>query len=85
MCLEASCWKVAIIMQLSGIGHPFVDQNQTRAVLVHKHSQRVTGAGCPLVVLPDFLKSRFAPELPGELAPQGLDDRSIGLHRRVAR
>jgi hypothetical protein len=43
--LKAACRQVAVVVQLAGIGHPFVDQDQARAVLVHQLAQRVARAG----------------------------------------
>ena len=48
--LEAAGRQVALVVQLARIGHPLVDQDQARAVVVEQLAQHVAGAGRLLVV-----------------------------------
>jgi hypothetical protein len=50
MRLEAARRQVGTIVELSRIRHPFVDQDQTRAVVFHQRAQHVARAGGLLVV-----------------------------------
>src|SRR5690606_41860479 len=50
-CLEAAARKIALIVQLSGIGDPFIDEDQAGAVLDEKLAQHITGTRRLLVIL----------------------------------
>ena len=82
--LKATAGQVTGIVELAGIGHPLVDQDQAGAVLVHQLAQHVARAGGPLVVGAHPLIGSAAPQLPGQLAPQGAHQRTVGLTDRVA-
>ncbi len=50
MRLEASSGKIALIVQLACVSHPFVNQNQARAVFVHQFAKNVAWTRGPFVV-----------------------------------
>ena len=91
--LEAPSRQVALIVKLSRVGHPLVDQNQAWSVRVHQLAQHVARAGGPLVVGLDALEGFLGllgptggeAELPRQLAPQRAHHRAVGLGHRVAR
>src|SRR5262249_17537262 len=47
---EATCWKIALIVQLTGIRYPFVNQYQARRVSVHQLPKDVTRT-CGLIIV----------------------------------
>jgi hypothetical protein len=63
--LEAAGRQVALIMELTSVGHPLIDQDQARAILVEKLAQDVSGTGRVAVIGLDAAEGLFAPELPG--------------------
>ena len=82
--LEAACRKVTLVVELTRIGHPLVDQDEAGAILLEQLAQRIAGAGRPFVVGVDAGKGRLTPELPGQLAPQRAHHGAVGLDDRVA-
>ena len=79
-------------MELAGVGHPLVDQDEAGAVRVEQLTEPVARIRRPLVILSDELvglprllgaAGRLA-ELPRQLAPQRVHPRSVGLLARVA-
>ena len=72
-------------MELARVRHPLVDQDETRPILVKNLAERIAGAGRALVVPGDARVRGSLPQLPGELAPQGADDRAVGLGGGIAR
>jgi hypothetical protein len=48
--LKATSWQVALVVQLSCVGHPLVYEDQARSVFVEELSQHVAGA-CGLLVI----------------------------------
>ena len=79
--LEAAGGQVALVVELARVGHPLVDQDQARPVLVEQLAQHVAGAGRLLVVGLDAREGLLAAELPGQLAPQRAHHRAVGLRR----
>ena len=61
--------KIALIVELARIGHPFVDQHEAGTVFDEQLAQHVARAGRLLVVLRDPRECLRAAELVGELAP----------------
>ena len=82
--LEAAGRQVALIVELAGVGHPLVDQDQARPVLVEQLAQHVAGVGRLLVVGLDARVGLLAAELPGQLAPQRADHGAVGLGDGIA-
>ena len=82
--LEAAGGQVALVVELARVGHPLVDQDQARAVLVEQLAQHIAGAGRLLVVGRTRCEGLLAAELPGQLAPQRAHHRAVGLRDRVA-
>ena len=83
--LEAAGRQVALIVELTRVGDPLVDQDQARPVVDQKLPQGVARAGGVLVVLGDARVGFRAADLPRQLAPQGAHDRAVVLGDRVAR
>ena len=82
--LEAARRQVALVVELARVGHPLVDQDQARPVLVEQLAQHVAGAGRLLVVGLDARERLLAAELPGQLAPQRAHDGAVGLGDGIA-
>ncbi len=82
--LEVAAGQLGRVVKLAGVGHPLVDEDEARAVVVHQFAQHVAGAGGSLVVGAQAIIGRPAAQLPGQFAPQGVDDRAVGLDRRIA-
>jgi hypothetical protein len=85
LCFEAAGGQVALVVELARIGHPLVDQDHARAVVVEQLAQHVAGAGRFLVVGGQPRERLSAAKLPGQFAPQRTHERAVGLGRRVAR
>ena len=83
--LEAARRQVALVVELARVGHPFVDQDQARPVLVEQLAQHVAGAGRLLVVGLDAGEGLLAAELPGQLAPERAHHRAVRLGDGIAR
>ena len=66
-------------MQLACVGHPLVDQHQTRAVLDEELAQPVAGAGGTLIVGGHARECLGAAELPRQLAPEGAHHSAVVL------
>ena len=71
-------------MQLTGVGHPFVDQHEARAILDEQLPEHVPRAGGFLIVLGDARVGLLAAQLIRQLAPQRPHHRAVGLGDRVA-
>src|SRR5690606_37332139 len=84
MSLEAAGREIALVMQLTRIGDPLVDQDERRSVLVEQIAQDITGARRLLVVRPNAVVGRSAAKLPSELAPQRVNESAVFLLNRVA-
>ena len=82
--LEAARRQVALVVELARVGHPLVDQDQARPVLVEQLAQHVAGARRLLVVGLDAGERLLAAELPGQLAPQRAHHRAVGLGDGIA-
>ena len=77
-------WQVGVVVQLAGVGDPFVDQNEARPIFVHQFAEGVARVGGALVVLSNLVECRPATELPSQFAPQRPDHSTIFLCRRIA-
>ena len=82
--LEAARRQVALVVELAGVGHPLVDQDQARPVLVEQLAEHVAGAGRLLVVGLDAGERLLAAELPGQLAPERAHHGAVGLGGGIA-
>src|SRR5688572_26061079 len=51
--LESTGRQVTLIVKLPRVGHPLIDQNQGRTVLLEQLAQRIAWIGGPLVVRPN--------------------------------
>ena len=71
-------------MELTCIGHPFVDQDQAWPVLDEQLAQGIAGAGGLFVIGPNAGKGLGAPELPGQFPPEGAHHGPVGFGDRVA-
>jgi len=71
--------EVALVVQLSSVGHPLVDQHEAGAIFLEQLAQDVPGAGGLLVVLLDAGIGLLAAELPRQLAPEGSHHGTVGL------
>ncbi len=84
MGLEASARKIGRVVKLSRVRHPLINQDQTRAVLLHQLPEHVAWAG-RLLVVRLYPGVRFLPaELPRNLPPERVDYRPIRFHQRIA-
>ena len=82
LCLEAAGRKVATVVELSRVGHPFVDQNHARNEGVEQAAKGVAGAR-PLLVVGRDTGVRVAPaKLPGEFSPKRSDHSAVRLSVR---
>ena len=68
--LEGAAGQVAAIVQLAGIGHPLVDEDEAGAVVDKELAQLVAGVGGAGVVGRDAVVGGPAAQLPGQFAPQ---------------
>ena len=90
--LEVPRWQVALVVELAGIRHPLVDQDQAWSVLFEQFAQRIAGIRGLLVVcgnarigLLGLLQPTLSiAQLPGHFAPQRANYRPICLLRGVA-
>ena len=67
--LEAAGGKVALVVQLAGVGHPLVDEDQAGAVFVEELAQRIARIRRLLVVGCNAGERLLAAQLPRQLAP----------------
>ena len=71
-------------MELARVGHPLVDQDQARPVLLEQLAQHVARVRGLLVVGLDAREGLLAAELPGQLAPQRAHHRAVRLGDGIA-
>ncbi len=76
--IETAPCQVRIIVQLTGIGHPFIDQDQTGGIAVKQVGEGITGIGGGFVGLPHQFIALRATQLPGQFAPEGFNQRALG-------
>jgi hypothetical protein len=72
-------------VKLPRVGHPLIDQDQARAVLLEQLAQRIARARRLLIVRLNPRERLLAPKLPGQLAPQRPDNGAVRLDGRIAR
>ena len=77
--VEAAAGQAVAPVQAAGVGDPFVDEDEGGGVAADEGAQGGTGVGAGAVGLRDELVGLGAAELPGELAPQRVNDRSVRL------
>ena len=85
MRFKTSARKIALVVELTRIRHPFIDQNQAGTVFVEKNTQHISGAGGFFIIRTDSLVGFFSAELPGQLSPEGIHHCSVRLFNRVSR
>jgi len=83
--LGASGRMVALVVELSRVGNPFVDEDKAGAVLLHQLAQHVHGARRLLVVGLDACEGLLAAELLRELSPERAYYGAIRFRDRVPR
>src|SRR5258708_16961751 len=69
MRFKVSAWQIFAIVKLTSIGHPLVNQDQTRQVLIEEQAQSVSRVCRPLIVLLDHGVALLTAELPCERTP----------------
>jgi len=67
--LEIATGEIGIVVQLTRVGDPFINQDQTRAVVVEQLAQPIAGIRRAFVVRRNPGIGVRAAELPGDLAP----------------
>ena len=82
--LEGTRRQLLVRDELPGVGHPFVDQDQRRRVLLDQRSQGRSGIGPGSVRIRDHLVGLPPAQLPGKLPPQGMDLRAVRFGVRGA-
>ena len=83
--LEATGGKVALVVQLAGVGHPLVDKDEAGAVFVEELAQCIARIRRLFVVGRNPGECLLAAQLPRQLAPEGSDNRAVGFRHRVPR
>jgi hypothetical protein len=69
--VERAAWQALGAVQLPGVGHPLVDQDDRRGVPLQQVPQRAARVGRAPVGVFDHLVPGGGAELPGDLSPQG--------------
>ena len=76
--------KIALVVQLTRVRDPLVDQNQAWTVLDEQLAQHVARARRLLIIFRDAVERLLAAKLPGQFAPQRMDHRAIRFRCRIS-
>ncbi len=79
MRLKIAAGQILLLVQLPCIGHPFINQNQTRRILPQQLADGVAGIGRRLVCFLHHGVAILPAKLPCELAPECSDDCAVVL------
>ncbi len=82
--VERAGWEVVPSVELPGVRHPLVNQDQAGRVLTQQGCQRSPGIGAVAVVLRDDVVGGPAAQLPGQLAPESAHLRAVVLDAGLA-
>ena len=83
--LEAPGGQIAAIVQLAGVGDPFVDEDDAGPEVVEQAADGVSRARPRLVGSRDPAVRIATSQLPGKFAPKGVDDGAVRLSVRAPR
>ena len=79
MRIEVASRQITLVVELPGIGNPFIDEDQAGTELLEQDAQFIAGTDALFIGCPYNFVSLFLSQLPSKFAPEGPDNRSILL------